>query len=126
MPAIGCFLKIDLEYPKELRELHNDYPLAPDKIEIKIEILPNYQLKIAEFYNIPIGNVKRLVPNLFNVLHYEILQLYRRLGLKLHHVLDFSQSQWFKSYIEFNRGWKSGWKSGWKNVVQINEQCCVW
>ena len=28
-------LKVDLEYPKELRELHNDYPLAPDKIEVK-------------------------------------------------------------------------------------------
>ena len=31
----GYILEIDLEYPKELRELHNDYPLAPDKIEIK-------------------------------------------------------------------------------------------
>ena len=27
----GCVLEVDLEYPKELRELHNDYPLAPDK-----------------------------------------------------------------------------------------------
>ena len=26
----GCVLEVDLEYPKELRELHNDYPLAPD------------------------------------------------------------------------------------------------
>ena len=31
------FLKIDREYPKGLRELHNDYPLAPDKKEIKGE-----------------------------------------------------------------------------------------
>ena len=30
----GCVLGVDLEYPKELRELHNGYPLAPDKIEI--------------------------------------------------------------------------------------------
>ena len=35
----GCVLKVDLEYPKELHELHNDYPLAPDKIEIKREML---------------------------------------------------------------------------------------
>ena len=34
----GCVLEVDLEYPKELQELHNDYPLAPDKIEIKREI----------------------------------------------------------------------------------------
>ena len=30
-----CAPEIDLEYLKELRELHNGYPLAPDKIEIK-------------------------------------------------------------------------------------------
>ena len=84
----GCVLEVDLEYPKELRELHNDYPLAPDKIEIKGEMLSNYQLKIADLYNIPIiGNVKKLVPNFFNnekyVIRYENLKLYLRLGLKL-------------------------------------------
>ena len=35
----GCVLEFDLEYPKELQELHNDYPLAPDKIEIKREAI---------------------------------------------------------------------------------------
>ena len=29
----GCVLEVDLEYPKELRELHNDYALAPDKTD---------------------------------------------------------------------------------------------
>ena len=28
-----CIIEVDLEYPKELRELHNDYPLAPEKIK---------------------------------------------------------------------------------------------
>ena len=31
----GYALEAHLEYPKELKELHYDYPLAPDKIEIK-------------------------------------------------------------------------------------------
>ena len=53
-----CVLKADLEHPKELRELRNDYSLAPDKIEIKREMLPEYQLKTADLYNIPICNVK--------------------------------------------------------------------
>ena len=48
--------------------------------------MPNYQLKIADIYNIPIGTVTKLVPNFFDkenyVLHYENLQLYLRLGLK--------------------------------------------
>ena len=44
-----CVVEVDLEYPKELRELHNDYPLAPDKIEIKKEMLSEYKLKIKLF-----------------------------------------------------------------------------
>ena len=83
----GCVLEVDLEYPKELRELHNDYPLAPDKIEIKREMLLDYQLKMADLYNISICNVKKLVPNFFDkekyMIHYEHFQLYLRLELKL-------------------------------------------
>ena len=82
----GCVLEVDLGYRKELRELHNDYPLAPDKIKLKREMLSEYQLKIADLHNIPIGNVNKLVPNFYvkekYALHYENLQLYLRLGLK--------------------------------------------
>ena len=52
-----------------------------------------YQAMIADFHNIPLGNVIKMVPSFFDkekfVLHYENLQLYLRLGLKLkkiHHV----------------------------------------
>ena len=72
-------------------------------------MLSNYQLKIADHSNIPIGNAKNLVPNLFDkekyVIHYENLQLYLRLGLKvkkIHRTLAFNQSQWLKPYVEFN------------------------
>ena len=75
----GCFLKVDLEYPKGLHDLRSDYPLAPDKIVIKREVLSEYQFKIADLYNIPIGNVNKLVPNLFDkekyVIHYENLKM---------------------------------------------------
>ena len=104
--SIGCILEVDLKYPKDLRELHNDYPLAPDKIEIKKEMFSEYQLKIADICNIPISNVKKLVLNFFDkeqyVLHYENLQLYLRLQKKIHRVLEFNQSKWLKPYIEFN------------------------
>ena len=80
-------LEVDLAYPKKLHELRNDYPLAPDKIEIKREMLSNYQLKIVDFYNISFGTIKKLVPNFFDkekyLLHYQNLQLYLRLGLEL-------------------------------------------
>ena len=55
----GCVVEVDIEYPKELREIHNDYLLATDKREIK------YQLMIADFHKILICIVKKLVPNFF-------------------------------------------------------------
>ena len=42
-------------------------------------MLSEYQLKIADLYNISIGNVKKIVPNFFDkekyVLHYQNLEL---------------------------------------------------
>ena len=52
------YLQVDLEYLKELQELHNDYLLAPDEIKIKREMLSDNQLKIVDLYNIPSSNVK--------------------------------------------------------------------
>ena len=83
-----CVLEVDIEYPKELKELHNDYPLVSEKIEMKKEMFSNYQLKIDNLYDILIVTVKKLVPNFFEwVLHYENLQLYLRLVLKLKNTL---------------------------------------
>ena len=82
--STGCVLKIHLEYPKKLHKLHNNYPLASYKIEIKEQkCCLKYQLTTSDFYNTPIGNVKKLVPNFFDkekyVLYYQSLLLY--LGL---------------------------------------------
>ena len=67
-------------------ELYNAYPSARDKIEIKIEILSDHQLHIADLYSILIGNVTKLVSNIFDkekyVIRYENLQRYLKLGLK--------------------------------------------
>ena len=38
-----CVLEANVDYPEELRELHSNYPLAPDKTEIKSEMLSSYQ-----------------------------------------------------------------------------------
>ena len=102
------FFKVDIEYPKELPKLHNDYPLALDKIEIKGEIPSDYQLKIGNLYNIPIGNVKKLVPNVFDREKYASLWklttiLKTRIKTKkIHRVLEFNQSQCLKPHIKFN------------------------
>ena len=53
-----CVLEVDFEYLKDSHELDNNYLLAPDKIEIKEQMLSRYQILIVDFHNIPIGNVK--------------------------------------------------------------------
>ena len=104
-----CILEIDLKYPDELHELHNDYPLAPEKRAIPYEMLPNYCKKIADEYGIKVGDVKKLIPNLGDknnyVIHYRNLQLNLSLGMKLtkiHRLLKFKHSDWMKKYIDFN------------------------
>ena len=39
----SCILEVDLEYPKSLHDLHSDYPLAPEQIEVNkvLELIPN-------------------------------------------------------------------------------------
>ena len=87
---IPCILEVDLEYPNKLHNLHNDYPLAPERITRK-------------------NKVEKLIPNLGNkekyVLHYENLKQYLSLGLKLtriHRGFKFEESEWLKPYIDMN------------------------
>lgn len=84
-----CILEVDLEYPKELHDLHNDYPLAPERLKI--------------------NKVEKLIPNLNDkqryVLHYESLKQYESLGLKItkiHRGIKFKESDWMKQYIDLN------------------------
>ena len=35
----GYILEVDLEYPEELHELHNDYPLAAEKMKVTKDML---------------------------------------------------------------------------------------
>ena len=54
----GYFLKIDLEYPDDLHKLHNDYPLAPEKLAVSSDMLSSYCKNIADKYVIKVGDVK--------------------------------------------------------------------
>ena len=92
----GYIIKVDLEYPDELHELQND-------------ILSNYCSNIANKYDIKIGVVIKLVPNLGDkskyILHYGSIHLYLWLGMKLVifcKILKLKKPAWLKKYIDFN------------------------
>ena len=85
----SCILVVDLEYPKSLHDLHSDYPLAPEQIEVNkvLKLIPN------------LGDKKKYI------LHYENLKQYLKLGLKLTHIhrgIKFKESPWLEKYITLN------------------------
>ena len=105
----GLVLEVYFEYPNDLHELQNDYPLAPEKVKVSKDMLSEYCNKISEKYKISFGLVNKLIPTLNNkkeyVVHYRNVQLYMDLGLKVtkvHRALKFKQSPWLKQYIDFN------------------------
>ena len=106
---IGYILEVDIEYCRELHDLHNDYPLCPQKIEVNYDMLSKYCKEIADWYGIKVGGVRKLIPNLGDkvkyVVHYKNLKHYLSLGMKLvriHRILSFKQSNWLKKYVDFN------------------------
>jgi hypothetical protein len=106
----GYILEVDLEYPANLHELHNEYPLAPEKMSISKSMLSPYCKKLLKDLNLKATeNFEKLVPNLNNkvhyVTHYRNLKQYVSLGLKItkiHRILEFKQCPWLKEYIDFN------------------------
>ena len=112
---IGFILEVDLEYPEELHDNHQDYPLAPTKESVPQDWLSPYQtnlleqMKNQEIARRSIGKTKKLLQTLHGksnyTIHYKLLQLFVRLGLnvkKVHRVLKFEQEAWLEPYITLN------------------------
>ena len=85
-----CILEVDIDYPEPLHNLHNDYPLCPERVKCK-------------------NGVEKLIPNLRNktkyVIHYKALIQCLKLGMKLkriHRGIKFVESEWMKPYIDMN------------------------
>ena len=109
----GFILEVDLEYPTELHDLHNDYPLAPEVMNVKANMLSEKQVEIYKLIN---GSkepkdekTKKLILNLNDkskyVVHIRSLQFFLKHGLKLkkiHRAIKFEQKEILKPYIEFN------------------------
>ena len=86
---LGCVLEVDLEYPAKLHDFHNDFPLAPELMEV--------------------GGIFKLIPNLKDkekmVLDGRNLKLFLSLGMKLKKIwrgIGFREKAFMKPFIEWN------------------------
>ena len=85
----GYLLEVDVKYPKELHDLHNDIPFMCTKMKV--------------------NGVEKLIPNLYDkekyIIHIRALKQALDHGLvleKIHRCIWFKQSPWMKEYIDFN------------------------
>jgi hypothetical protein len=123
----GMVLEVDMEYPSELHDLHNGYPLAPESMKIKPEMLSKFARDIAKKFKLTVGGVHKLVTSLGSkkkyVVHVRNLKLYTDLGMKLakiHRAVTFKQSCWLKDYIDFNIKMRSTTKNAFeKNFFKL-------
>ena len=53
------FLEVSLKYYDKLHKLHNDYPLAPERLAVSSDMLSKYCKKIADKYEVKVGDVKK-------------------------------------------------------------------
>ena len=86
---IGYFLEVDIDYPKELFNLHKDLPFLPERKKVnKVEKLI-CSIEDKEKY----------------VIHIRVLKQALNHGLvlrKVHRVIQFNQEDWLKPYIDMN------------------------
>ena len=85
----SCMLEVDLEYPDNVHDDHNDYPLVPELIEV--------------------NKAKKLIPNLNNkknyIVHHKTLKLYLKHCLKLSKInrgVKYHERDFLKKYIDSN------------------------
>ena len=114
---IGFVLEVDLDYPEELHDCHNAYPLAPERLLVEDDWLSDYALK----HKTTNAKVEKLIPNLMKkqnyTLHYRNLKLYLKHGMKLkmiHSAIKFTQKEWMRSYIDFNTDMRQNAKNAFE------------
>ena len=105
----GYFLEVDMYLPHELHNYQNDFPMAPEKLNVTEDMLSKEQIETIKQFGLKIGITKKLIPNLYPkenyVTHYRNLKYHLDSGrqlTKVHRILEFKQSAWMKPYIDCN------------------------
>ena len=110
----GYIFEVDLEYPEELHDLHDNFPFAPVHLNIQKDMLSSYQKELADDLGVKVGGEKlclTLDDKKQYITHYRNLKMYLEKGLKIQKVrkiLKFKQSAWLRCYIDLNTSLRQG------------------
>ena len=109
--SVGLTLKVDLEYPLTLHDAHNDYPLAPEPLEVSDDELKLSKYAAKKLKGRQRTACRKLCATLHDkrayTVHWRALKLYLELGLritKVHRVVSYVEKPWMRKYIELNEG----------------------
>ena len=102
--------EVDMDYPPELHERDDDYPLAPETMTIEAEITGEKQHELrAKYFGAACPFSRKLVcsflPKRKYVVHGHLLRFYLDRGMKLvkiHRGISFTASPYFEPYIRHN------------------------
>ena len=107
----GHILEVDLNYPKELHDFHNEYPYCCEHTIVENNMLSPYATYIAEKHGLVGGknSNSKLVSSLTDKERYVIHEMNLRQAVdaglvltKIHRVIEFKQKPWMKDFIDFN------------------------
>ena len=105
---VGAIYEVDLEYPRELHNLHKDLPLAPEHFQYKLSTTLNNKINY--------------------VVHYKNLEFYLKHGLvlkKVHRILAFTEAPYLKEYINHNTKLRQKGKNDFeKDFFKLMNNAC--
>ena len=104
----GYILEVDVEYPKNVHDLHSDLPFLPERVKL--------------------NKCTKLVCNVHDknsyVVHIRALKQALNHGLilkKVYRVIQFNQEAWLKEYIDINTELRKQAKNDFENDFLMSE-----
>ena len=110
-----------------MHDFHSDYPLAPEIMNVNVNMLSDYQKQVYKIYydgkSPKDEKTSKLILNLKDkekyVVHIKTLQYYLKMGMKMtkvHRIIKFQQRAWLKPWIDFNTGKRKEAKSDLRKI----------
>ena len=106
---IGHILEVDLSYPKELQDAHNEHPYCCEHTTSRDDVLSPYARYIAEKHELTIAKSSKLISSLTEKTRYVIHEMNLKQAVdagliltKIHRLVEYNQRPWMKDFLNFN------------------------